>query len=167
VDKVGHIWTVINMGKSAVELSPKRKKIEEMILEGETDRDISDWTKNQGCYICKSAINNYRKKFNPKKKAREKYHDKKSKERLDKAADEIVSDLEFLDKVKDVASKVNVQVDDDTKPIDIVKVGIQAVKTKNEILKSGEGDEKEFKIKIISVDPDEDNNMEAGKETSG
>jgi hypothetical protein len=117
-------WTVKKMGRSAVEQSPCRRQIEEMILSGETDRYISDWTREHDCYISKSAINNYRQKFNPNKKARQKYHEKKSKERLDKATEKILSDLEFCDKVKDIASKVNVKVDEKTSPLDTIEAAV-------------------------------------------
>lgn len=154
------------MIKTAVEKSPHRKQIEEMIINGESGRTISDWLKQKGESISYVAINKYKTKFNPNKKAREKYHEKKSKERLDKATNEILSDLDFLDKVKDVASKVKVTVDDNTSPLDIVKVGIQAVRTKNEILKAGEDSDKDFTIKIIGVEGDgKGNSMETIPET--
>lgn len=156
--------------KSAVELSPNRSKIDKMLKKGETPRAISEYLKKlekKPENISHTAINNYRKnKFNIHKEASIKYHEKKSKKELDKASDDVVSDLEFLDQVKDVASKVKVKVNKDTSSLDIVKVGIQAVRTKNEILKAGEGDDKDITINIVSVDPDEDSNVEAGKETS-
>jgi hypothetical protein len=128
--------------------SPFLKEIEEMLQEGKSDQYIEDWLDEKGARISRVTINKYKlKHFNVSKEAAKKYNKKESKKRLDNASDKIVSDLEFLDKVKDVASKVKVEVDDDTKPIDIVKVGIQAVKTKNEILKAGE-DEKPVQVNI-------------------
>lgn len=157
--------------RSAVEDSPHRKEIEKMIIEGKSPRYISKWLKEleeDPESISHTSINNYKNnKFNVKKDAVKEYNDRQSKARKTRAKNKIVSDLEFLDNIKDIASKVNVTVDEDTKALDVVKVGIQAVKAKNEILKSGEGDDKEFTIKIVAVDPDEDDNVEAGKETSG
>lgn len=149
--------------------SPFRKEIEEMLIEGKSPRTISKWLKEQGENISHTAINNYKKKhFNVQEEAVKKYNDKVSKTRKTKASNKILSDLEFLDQVKDVASKVNVEVDEDTSALDITKVGIQAVRAKNEILKAGEESDKEIVIKIepVTSDPDE-SDVEAGKETSG
>ena len=153
---------MIIMGRSLVEKSPNRKQIEEMILEGSSDRVISDWTKLKGNPIGKSAINNYRKIFNPKKKAVSKYHEKKSKERLEKASNEIVSDLEFCDSLVQIASEVGLEVDNDNKitKLDVNKIALQAIKTKNDIIKQGSENDKEFTIRIIGVDSDETDNME-------
>lgn len=145
------------MGRTAIERSPNRKQIENMILEGETDRFIADWTKKKSNPIGKTAINDYRKKYNPKKKAKIKYHEKKSKERLDNAADKIVSDLEFCDNLVQIANEVGLEVDNDNKitKLDVNKLALQAIKTKNEIIKQGSDDDKEFTIKIVGVDSDD------------
>lgn len=154
--------------KPAVMTSPYRKEIENMILEGKSSRYISGWLKEHGETIGYGAINSYRKNhFNPTKEAGLEYQNIQSKKRKTRAKNKILSDLEFLDQVKDAAGKVKLVVNKDTKAIDIVKAGIQAVKTKNEILKAGEGDEKDITIHIVSVDPDEDGNVETGKETGG
>lgn len=147
---------------------PFRKEIENMLIEGKSPRYISGWLKEQGENLSHTTIDTYRKKhFNPTKDAGLEYQNTQSKKRKTRAKNKILSDLEFLDQVKDAAGKVKLVVNKDTKAIDIVKAGIQAVKTKNEILKAGEGDEKDITIHIVSVDPDEDGNVEAGKETGG
>lgn len=144
--------------KPAVLTSPFRKEIEGMILEGKSSRNISNWLKEQGENIGYGAINSYRNNhFNPKKNAKQRYQEKKSTERLDKAVDKIVSDLEYCDDIVQLASKINLKVDHDNKitEMDIKKLGLTAIRTKNEILKAGEEQDKEFTIRIISVDTDE------------
>jgi coproporphyrinogen III oxidase-like Fe-S oxidoreductase len=143
------------MGKSAVERSPNRKQIENMILEGETDRAISEWTKTKDNPIGKTAINSYRKKYNDKKKATIKYQEKKSQERLDNATDKIVSDLEYCDSLVQIASKAGLEVDENISKLDVNKLALVAIKTKNEIIKQGSDDDKEFTIRIVGVDSDD------------
>lgn len=125
--------------KSSVITSPYRKEIEEMLLEGKSPRQISKWLKEQDENISHTAINNYRNNhFNPSKEAGLEYQNIQSKKRKTRAKNRILSDLEFLDQVKDAAGNIKLVVDEDTKPIEIVKAGIQAVKEKNNILKAGE-----------------------------
>ena len=44
--------------------------------------------------------------------------------------------------------------------MDVNKIALQAIKTKNDIIKQGSEDDKEFTIRIIGVDSDETDNME-------
>lgn len=135
---------------SAVELSPHRREIEEMILEGKSDRAISDWLISVGEKISYGAIFNYRKnRFNIKEEAVKTYNEKKSKERKQKAVGKVVSDLDALDEIIEEGRKLkldiqNVIPDEDTgvTDLDIEKVKIQgknlvirAAKVKHDITK--------------------------------
>lgn len=83
---------------NAVLSSPYQKEIEEFIKEGKPDTYISKWLKKHDAYISNKTIGNYRNNaFNIQVTAQQKYNEKKSKERLDKASDEVVSDLEKID----------------------------------------------------------------------
>jgi hypothetical protein len=126
---------------SAVEVSPYREKIEEMIKEGKKDTDISKWTKQNGAYISRQAINGYRNnKFNITEKARRKYQDKKSKERLENAADEQVSDIEKIDKDCDLIDNWLAEIDpsilEDMDEKEIAKLFNQLLKTKDQKIKT-------------------------------
>lgn len=135
---------------SAVELSPHRREIEEMILEGKSDRAISDWLISVGEKISYGAIFNYRKnKFNVKEEAVRTYNEKKSKERKDTAVGRVVSDLAALDEIIEEGSKLKLTIneiypDEETgvTDLDIEKVKIQgknlvirAAKVKHDITK--------------------------------
>jgi hypothetical protein len=126
---------------SAVEVSPYREEIEEMIKEGKKDTDISKWTKQKGAYISRQAINGYRNnKFNITEKARRKYQDKKSKERLENAADEQVSDIEKIDKDCNVIDTWLAEIDpsimEDMDEKEIAKLFNQLLKTKDQKIKT-------------------------------
>lgn len=126
--------------KSAVERSPYRKEIENLILEGKSSRYISDWLKEQSEpeNISHNAINNYRKnKFNVKEKAVKKYREKQSKKRLDNAVDNTVSSIEYLDTIIETANGIGLTVDDEqgTTALDIHKLAVKAAKAKHDITK--------------------------------
>jgi hypothetical protein len=153
--------------KSAVERSEYRPQIDELLKEGKTPRFISDWLKHlkkNPENISHTAINNYRKnKFNVKKEATIKYNEKKSKEIFEEAVEETVSDLGYCDDIIKKAREVGIKVDKEegTTALDIKKLGLQAVRVKQEIFKAGTEDEKEFTIKIVGVDNDgESDNLE-------
>ncbi|MDZ4172141.1 MAG: hypothetical protein U1C19_08230, partial [Methanobacteriaceae archaeon] len=113
--------------------------------------------------ISHTAINNYRKKhLNVKKEATIKYHEKRSKEVKNEHIKKTVSDLEYCDDIINLAHKVNIKVDHENRitELDIKRLGLQAIKAKNEIFKQGSDDDKEFTIKIIGVDSDETDNLE-------
>jgi predicted transcriptional regulator len=157
--------------KSAVISSKYRKEIEEFILEGQSARFISSWLKEQEPpeSISHTAINNYKKgSFNVHAEAAQQYVEKKSKERKDEGIAKVVSDLEFCDDIIQLANKVDLKVDNENKitALDIKKLGLQAIKTKQEVFKQGSEDEKEFRIIIEAVDSDENNQMETQQKTS-
>lgn len=157
--------------KSAVEQSPNRLEIDKLLKEGKSPRFISDWLKKlkeNPESISHTAINNYKKKkFNFKKEAKLKYNEKKSKELLNEAVNETVSDLEFCDNIIALANKIDLKVDPKNKitELDIKKLGLQAIKTKQDVFKQGGDADNEFTIRIIGVDSDEDDNLEAQPET--
>ncbi|OPY27424.1 MAG: hypothetical protein A4E27_00550 [Methanobacterium sp. PtaU1.Bin242] len=156
--------------KSAVIRSPNRAKIDRLLEKGESPRFISNWLKSLETpeKISHTAINNYKKNhFNINQEATIKYNEKKSKERLGKASDKVVSDLEYCDNIIDLAHKIDLRVDHKNKitELDIKKLGLQAVKTKQEILQQGEPEDKNVRVEIVVVDSDEDNTMEAQPKT--
>jgi len=157
--------------KSAVELSEKRLEIDNLLKEGKSPRFISEWLKNlkdNPESISHTAINNYKKKkFNVEKEAVLKYNETKSKELLDEASDKVVSDLEYCDNIIDLANKIDLKVDHKNRitELDIKKLGLQAIKTKQDVFKQGGDADNEFTIRIIGVDSDEDDNVEAQSET--
>lgn len=153
--------------KSAVERSEYRLNIDNLLLEGKGSRYVSDWLKERGESISHTAINNYRKnKLNVHKEATIRYNEKKSKERMNKAVEKKVSEIEYCDDLIDAAAKVGIYVDPDQNisNLDIKKLGLQAIKIKHEITKD-EPEDKEITIKIVGVGSDEDNNMEVEQET--
>ena len=122
---------------SAVEISPYREEIEEMIKNGKKDTDISAWTKKKGAYISRQAINGYRNnKFNITEKARQKYQEKKSKERLENAADEQVSDIEKIDNDCDLIdtwlNEIDVSILTEMDEKDIARLLNNLLKTKDQ-----------------------------------
>jgi len=162
--------------KSAVELSPHRLEIDKKLLQGDSPRTISNWLANlpeeEGGpeKISHSAINNYRKKhLNIQEDATIKYNEKKSQELKAKAIDETVSDLEYCDDIIRLAQRVDLKVDPEKRisELDIKRLGLQAIKMKQEIFKAGTEEDREFTIKIIGVDGDgdENHNLEAEPET--
>lgn len=137
--------------KSAVERSERRPEIDKLLKEGKTPRFISTWLKelkDNPESISHVAINNYRKnKFNIKKEAAIKYNEKKSKELLDEASDEVVNDLDALDEIIEEGRNLKLDLnrltpDERTSELDIEKAKIQgknlvirAAKAKHDILK--------------------------------
>ena len=135
--------------KTVVEQSPYQKEIEEMILEGKSDRYISNWLSEQDppAKISYSTIYNYRKKkFNVQENAVKKYREKQSRKRLDKAVEKKVTEIEYCDDIIQKASSVGLNVDPQASisELDIKKLGLQAVKVKHDITK----DEPEHNINV-------------------
>lgn len=117
---------------SAVEKSPFRKEIEEMIKEGKPDQFISDWLKDHKAPISRQTINNYKNtKFNVPLKARKKYNERQSKKRLNQAVDEQVNDIEKIDSL---VAEVDPGVMKDMLPKDQVRSVAQLLNTKYKIL---------------------------------
>jgi hypothetical protein len=159
--------------KSAVELSDHRSEIDDFLKEGKSSRFISDWLKKlpkkEGPEtISHVSISNYKKKkFNVKKEATIKYNEKKSKEKLKKASDKVVSDIEALDEIIHEGQKIkldldNIRPDFDSGVTDLdientklkaKRLVIQAAKAKHDITK----DEPTpvFLVKVEDVDAEE------------
>lgn len=158
--------------RSAVEQSEHRPLIDKLLKEGKSSRFISKHLSNlkkNPETISHTAINTYKKKkFNVAKEATIQYNEKKSKELLNEAVTETVSDIEYCDNIIKLANEVDLKVSDEKKitELDIKKLGLQAIKTKQEIFKQGSEDEKEFKIIIEAVDSDENDTLETQQETS-
>lgn len=100
-----------NTGRpSAVEKSPFRKEIEEMLREGKSPDFISRYLKTNGEHISRSAIYRYKRdKFNIQAEAITKYNNLQSRKRLDKASDDLVNDLQIIDtQILEVSGKINI-----------------------------------------------------------
>lgn len=154
--------------KSSIITSIFRKEIEEMILEGKSSRQISKWLKEHDEDISHTSINTYKKKeFNIQSEAVKQYNDKLSQKRKDKGVEDVVSDLDYCDEIIQLAHKTKLRVDPTNKvtELDIKKLGLSAVKIKQEIFKQGGNDDNDFTIRIIGVDSDEDDNLETQSET--
>ncbi|WP_321422778.1 hypothetical protein [uncultured Methanobacterium sp.] len=130
------------MGRpNAVESSPYRKEIEEMIKEGKPDTDIANWLKKKEAPISRQTINNYKnKKFNITLAARKKYQEKKSKERLDGAADEQVRDIEKIDEDCDLIdtfiNEIDPSIIEDMNEKDVARLLNNLLKTKDQKLRT-------------------------------
>lgn len=159
---------VKNGRPNVVKTSPFRKEIEDMLIEGKPVSFIMAFLKRMGNPISKNTLYRYKENFNPHEEAVQEYIEEKSIERFDTTKKKIVSDLEFCDNLVQIANEVGLEVDNDNKitKLDVNKLALQAIKAKNEIIKSGSEDEKEFTIIIKGVDSDEDNNLETEQETS-
>lgn len=96
--------------RSAVEKSPFRKEIEEMLREGKSPDFISKYLETNGEHISRSAIYRYKRdKFNIKAEAITKYNNLQSRKRLDEASDDLVNDLQIIDKqILEVSGKIDI-----------------------------------------------------------
>lgn len=159
---------IIMPPKSAVELSDHRDEIDDLLLEGKSPRFVSEHLQREYSEkISHTAINNYRKKhLNVNKEATVKYQEKRSNEVRDDAVNQTVSDLEYCDDIIELAHRVKLIVDHENKisELDIKKLGLQAIRVKQEIFKQGYEDDKEFTIRIVGVDSDENDNLETEQE---
>lgn len=100
-----------NTGRpSAVEKSPFRREIEEMLREGKSPDFISKYLETNGEHISRSAIYRYKRdKFNIQAEAITKYNNLQSRKRLDKASDDLVNDLQIIDKqILEVSGKIDI-----------------------------------------------------------
>lgn len=105
-----------------------------MIIEGETDRSISEWLAKQDPpeKIGKSAINSYRlHDFNINDEAKQRYNEQKSHERFEDAVGKQVSDIQKID---DLIAEVDADVMRDLDPKDRVRAVSQLLNTKYKIL---------------------------------
>ncbi|MEN6554026.1 MAG: hypothetical protein ABFC34_14200 [Methanobacterium sp.] len=123
------------MGRpNKVKSSRYRKKIDEMIIEGEPDRSISEWLAKQDPpeKIGKSTINSYRlHDFNINDEAKQRYNEQKSQERFEDAVDKQVSDIQKID---ELIGSVNPNVMSRLDPKDQVRSVSQLLNTKYKIL---------------------------------
>lgn len=100
-----------NTGRpSAVEKSPFRREIEEMLREGKSPDFISKYLETNGEHISRSAIYRYKRdKFNIRAEAITKYNNLQSHKRLDEASDDLVNDLQIIDKqILEVSGKIDI-----------------------------------------------------------
>lgn len=117
---------------NAVEISPYRKEIEEMLKEGKPDTFIAEWLKDKGHPISRQTINSYKNnKFNITLEAAKKYYERQRKKRLDEAAEEQVDDIEKID---EFIINVPPETIRDMDPKDQVRAVINFLKTKYQIL---------------------------------
>lgn len=116
----------------AVENSPYRKEIEEMLREGKPDTFIAKWLKDKGRPISRQTINNYKNnKFNIPLEAQRKYNERQSRKRLDDASDDQVDDIERID---DFIKKVDPDIINEIEPKDRVQAVNRFLRTKYQIL---------------------------------
>ncbi len=134
------------MVRSAVEKSPHRAEIEKMIIKGESSRSISVWLKelpeDRGPEnISHVSINNYKKKYDPVKKAKTKYRkeqrkakkkEEESQNRLEKAADKVLDNIHFYDQLIENASSLDL---DDLNNDKAIEFGLRAAKQKQDLIK--------------------------------
>lgn len=135
-----------------IETSVNRSLIDDLLNEGKSSRFISKYLndpkrkhpevishsyinkyKNEAWNIDEEAATAYREKEEARIKEQEKLH----KDKKDKAVQKKVKEIEYCDDIIRLAKKVCLQVDDEKKitALDIKKLGLEAVKTKNQITK--------------------------------
>lgn len=145
--------------RSAVERSEHRNEIDDLLLNGQSPRNVSEYLKKEyGESISHTAINNYKKKhLNVEKEAAIIYNQKVSEKKKNKAVKKAVSDLEKLDQIID--DSLNTQIDierlekdstvDQARVEDLKlkkrKQAIEAINVKNNILKN---DDKQIDVNI-------------------
>jgi hypothetical protein len=123
------------MGK--VEDSPHYDIIIEKLLDGESDRMISDWLKSQGEQIAYGTIFNYRKNvFNKKSTEIDLFEEARDEGIIEPAYVTKSEDLELCNIVMDAAKKLRLEVNEDQKTtiLDIYKLALQAATLKQKIL---------------------------------
>jgi hypothetical protein len=141
--------------KNAAENSKHRDKIDDLLLEGNSSRFISNYLKEEyGELISHAAINRYKNKhLDVNKDVGVKYQSKKdlkTKAKKDKIVNKVVSDLDFLDNIVNEANTFKVDLDSlknnkDVSDLDHVnlcmkfkRLAIDAVKAKSLILDKNE-----------------------------
>jgi hypothetical protein len=130
---------------SAIEVSPFRKEIEEMIKEGKPDLYIASWLKEKEAPITRQTISKYRNnQFNITEDTRRKYAEQQTKERLSDASDLQINDLKIID---EIVSQVDPEVMKDMMPKDQIKAIPQLLNTKYKILGVIDGN-KEINVKV-------------------
>ena len=145
--------------RSAVERSEHRNEIDDLLLNGQSPRNVSEYLKKEyGESISHTAINNYKKKhLNVEKEAAIIYNQKVSEKKKNKAVKKAVSDLEKLDQIIDdsLNTQINIERLEKDPTIDQARVedlklkkrkqAIEAINVKNNILKN---DDKQIDVNI-------------------
>lgn len=145
--------------RSAVERSEHRNEIDDLLLNGQSPRTVSEYLKKEyGESISHTAINNYKKKhLNVEKEAAIIYNQKVSEKKKNKAVKKAVSDLEKLDQIIDdsLNTQINIERLEKDHTIDQARVedlklkkrkqAIEAINVKNNILKN---DDKQIDVNI-------------------
>lgn len=145
--------------RSAVERSEHRNEIDDLLLNGQSPRNVSEYLKKEyGESISHTAINNYKKKhLNVEKEAAIIYNQKVSEKKKNKAVKKAVSDLEKLDQIIDdsLNTQINIERLEKDHTIDQARVedlklkkrkqAIEAINVKNNILKN---DDKQIDVNI-------------------
>lgn len=145
--------------RSAVERSEHRNEIDDLLLNGQSPRTVSEYLKKEyGESISHTAINNYKKKhLNVEKEAAIIYNQKVSEKKKNKAVKKAVSDLEKLDQIIDdsLNTQINIERLEKDPTIDQARVedlklkkrkqAIEAINVKNNILKN---DDKQIDVNI-------------------
>lgn len=145
--------------RSAVEKSEHRSEIDDLLLNGQSPRNVSEYLKTKyNESISHTAINNYKKKhLNVEKEAAIIYNQKVSEKKKNKAVKKAVSDLEKLDQIIDdsLNTQINIERLEKDPTIDQARVedlklkkrkqAIEAINVKNNILKN---DDKQIDVNI-------------------
>jgi hypothetical protein len=145
--------------RSAVERSEHRNEIDDLLLNGQSPRNVSEYLKTKyNESISHTAINNYKKKhLNVEKEAAIIYNQKVSEKKKNKAVKKAVSDLEKLDQIIDdsLNTQINIERLEKDPTIDQARVedlklkkrkqAIEAINVKNNILKN---DDKQIDVNI-------------------
>lgn len=136
--------------RSAVEKSEHRSEIDDLLLDGQSPRNVSNYLKTKyDESISHTAINNYKKKhLNVEKEAAIIYNQKVSEKKKNKAVKKSVSDLEKLDQIIEdsLNTKIDIERLEDDMNVDQARVedlklkkrkqAIDAINVKNNILKN-------------------------------
>lgn len=145
--------------RSAVERSEHRNEIDDLLLNGQSPRNVSEYLKTKyNESISHTAINNYKKKhLNVEKEAAIIYNQKVSEKKKNKAVKKAVSDLEKLDQIIDdsLNTQINIERLEKDSTVDQARVedlklkkrkqAIEAINVKNNILKN---DDKQIDVNI-------------------
>jgi len=142
---------------SIIEKSPYRIEIEDMILDGVPDRVIAKNMKdNHGIKMNHVTIFNYRKNnLNLNAEAVKQYKRKKKIEEMQPHIDKRINEIEYCDTLITLAEAIELKVDLEAgiTALDIKKLGLQAVKVKNDIMKDSAGSRIVVDNVEVSSDP--------------
>jgi len=124
---------------NAIEKSKYCAEIEQRIVDGESDRAISNWLEEEkGIKISYATIYNHRRdNLNITRESVKEYERKRRKELMQPYINKRVSDIEYCDHLIQIAAALELKVDVDQKitALDIHKLALQAVSKKADLLK--------------------------------